>query len=922
MVNVEKNLRRFLCLVMALSVGLGNFLFVGLLAVSAWDAAVLTVDTSAVIQNDFLGANAIYHAYAYRSDELGREYNDAQRDIEFNRIADMELGIARTYYDVDYAWYNDQWDWNSPNMQAMYKWMDAMKDRNVDVALNAAWGCPSSIDSSSHWPLDRSPLTVDGNWEESVKNYAAWITETVRQIFVVRGYTNLKYLVMFTEPNNTARQVNPDGSVSFDKWLDCVKAAHDSLVAAGLRDKVKLVGPNEGSTSISEMVGWAAKNANQYIDIYSSHNYEPAGINLDTYDTYDDWYRWVSVGMSKAESAGKPFWFDEYGTFDEGERLNNPWYGTAIATAQAAFMNAGAQTSLLWTLFDQQWPNNDTTNGDSFYNGMHKHGIAPSLLESEIPRKSYYVFSMISKYMGSKGTKVYKTTGNDGVYVAASKTLTGDWNVLVVNTNQNEQDFNLNFSTGINRDFYRHLYDPMTQVATSAAMMIYADKTYEQVSKSISDLLPAGGVAIYTTRADFDKNKPQILQFSTDKVNISDTGVNLIGEGGFENLPQAGTSWNVDTFVNPSFLTRTSEKAASGNTALKWDAKSSQGAKQRAVMTISVKPYTNYVFSAAVMGLALSSQNKGNLTFGAAVPSTGNYVTFLNKALPEYAKENVNCTDSLSMTPPAWDGQWHRRGSVFNTGTLDKISIVIRGDDTLAYLDDFILCELKDAASPYTVWRTPEITSLAPEFPACKEKDNLFKNAGFTSDSLSFWKEDSLFDRFFSVKSDPKNLKNKVLSYNGGSDPSGYMGQSYMRWVDVKADTQYTFTCFAKGFESGNAAFGIMDNHPAVPQNIGEAYTINDDELWELISFSFNSKDSTKIGFYFCDAGGEVFLDNIQLFEAVLGVTIDESDYNNPNTGQYSVLVLCLSVAVMILTIAVLLIIYRGKVRPELCKTF
>lgn len=455
---------------------------------------VLTVHTGEVIQEDYKGPGAVYHGYLFQPDAGKRVYTGEQCRTELDRVRRMGIRLVRTYYNYDMVWYKGEWNWESPAMTGFYRWLGELKEMGVKVIVNAAWNCPGDINSSHSWPWAVSPITVQGDWEASVQRYAWFISESVRQMIELRGFTNVEYLCMFTEPQRPGgRMLHAEPSYQWKGWRDCVKAAHERLVADNRRHLIKMVGPDEGSTATSVMLEWVTQNADEYIDIYSSHNYDPTG---EPRDTYDDWCAWASAGEGYAKKTGKPYWFDEYGTFSEEARRGD-WYGTLIAIAQTAFMNSGVQASLLWTLFDQQWPNNYTNNSDSFHDGEHRCGIAPTLRQSGIPHKAYYSFSLITRYFSGENSVVYKTSGSDGLHLAALKRGDGVISILVVNSNQQPKSFSLQLP-GMSQLLYRHLYDPAAVIPDENADLIPADRTIA-AGNGFTDELPAGGVAVYTS---------------------------------------------------------------------------------------------------------------------------------------------------------------------------------------------------------------------------------------------------------------------------------------------------------------------------------------------------------------------------------------------------------------------------------------
>ena len=608
------------------------------------------------VQENFLGNGAVYHGYAGMPDDAGRIYTEEHCIIEAKRATDMKLKIARTFYKW-WAWdsKNNIWDWDNEIMTVFYKWLQRMKDGGVTVALNTGWCSPGDINST--WWNAPSPFAVEGDWEQSKKNYGDWVSETVKQLIIKRGFTNIKIFVMFTEPQRYSG-VFPEKH-PYDCWLEGVEAAHNALIRDGLRDKIKLMGPNEGSTTTSDMLHWLAERANNFIDIYSSHAYqfveptpekylssgkravamgvagcrfcktitlkpetdyiikanilanflEPASadshifygvfrddgendvhalvgngpsspaadgstyaINLSEFkegeykeftlefnsgkaksgvlgvfhdiktastsfcdyfalkeakngnvveildnnsfdswnlisaieaksDAYYDWYSWAKTGIRYVPD-NKPYCFDEYNSlYDRDYSRDN--HGADICLAAIALMNSGCQFSLLWTLFDQQWPYNHTTNEDSYVDGDHRCGVMPVLRRSLIPHKSYYAFSLISKYVDGDGTKVYEGFGGNCLHTTMSVSKNGDITVVVVNNKSIDDEFTILFDKtldGVN--FNRHLFNPATCVPDEKAEILGADKFFKNITDSLNDTVPPYGVIVYTTHID------------------------------------------------------------------------------------------------------------------------------------------------------------------------------------------------------------------------------------------------------------------------------------------------------------------------------------------------------------------------------------------------------------------------------------
>lgn len=616
---------------------------------------ILKIKNQSPIAENFIGNGAIYHGFAAMPDDAGRTYSSELCDEEANRAGNMKLKLARTYY-AAYAYEpeTDSWNWENERMQAFYAWLQRMKDRNIDVAINIGWWSVSDLTAEDGSAC--GTLRSD-TWEESLEKYGNWVSESVHQIIQVHGFTNVKIVVLFTEPQH-----------DFEGWLHEVKAAHNALVRDNRRHLVKLMGPNEAGDGLGKMVAFAAKYAKDYIDIYSTHTYQlvkdlpqkykrtgacspmatvPGGrvvqtvklekntdytikmvaafnstdplhvsgnilygafdasyghvlaggdpttrlnfgsvqmldpslmpdeykeysftfntgdkedayicffydvkspspndrtfngllmpkselyvdsihlykvgrdenilVNPDfaegyegwnpicaggTTDAYYDWYKWGKNGV-KNTPKGKPFIFDEYNMSFEKDHTTD-YNGSNICIAAIALMNSGVSGSLIWTVFDQIWPDTHISNDDSFVDGDHRCGTMPVLTRSLVPYRSFYAFTLLSRYTGGEKSKVFEGIGKNNMHCTMNLLPDGNITLIVVNNKDTDEDFVMEFEKDLSAEFNRHLYDPKTLVPNEKAEVIPADKIF-QISNKLSDTIPAYGMAVYTTVED------------------------------------------------------------------------------------------------------------------------------------------------------------------------------------------------------------------------------------------------------------------------------------------------------------------------------------------------------------------------------------------------------------------------------------
>jgi hypothetical protein len=497
---------------------LNSFAIGGTLPSEDTQPTVLHVNLDKVTFEDFMGVNAVYHGFGWMPTVKARGFNDIDRRRELDRIRRMELNIARTWYRADWAAGENTiagpFDWDSPQMTAFYKWLDAMKKMNVDVALQAGWGFTKDTHIGRKLPdPDRDPA-----------EYAAWVSESVHQIVNVRGFDNVKYLILMTEPTTSPWADKPKDGKRWPKYVlakrgenetenlelwpyyvKVMRGLHEKMLKDGTRKLVKFVGPNNHGVGSFEQLRLAetVTELKDVIDIYGAHTYLPPE------NAYENWRSFMDQVQEAVAKAPKPVWLDEYNVLREWEThvRDQPAHGTYLAEVVAASLDAGVQTLMLWSLFDQLYlaPRSDTNGENSFYNGVHRWGTVKwphdKLKDPTEPYPAWYAYSMLSKYLGGgKGTKVYQTKGKQGLRINALQQKNGTWSLLVINSTASEKKFSIKLSRKLGCEFERHVYDPVKVKPAEDAMIPGVDKVFEGVLDVLIDSLPAGAVAIYVSK--------------------------------------------------------------------------------------------------------------------------------------------------------------------------------------------------------------------------------------------------------------------------------------------------------------------------------------------------------------------------------------------------------------------------------------
>lgn len=162
-------------------------------------------------------------------------------------------------------------------------------------------------------------------------------------------------------------------------------------------------------------------------------------------------------------------------------------------------MEAGIQNSILWSLYSQQWPTKIHTSGE-FVKGAQMSGLAYATNMGGIPTTQYYAFTLLSKYLKDTN-KVYKVVYNNDshMYFAYAENDNGTKTVIVVNAAQENRKFSLDFANSLGGiTLYKHLYNPSTCTPKNDLQVLPAHRDFS-VDTNLTDILPAGGLAVYTT---------------------------------------------------------------------------------------------------------------------------------------------------------------------------------------------------------------------------------------------------------------------------------------------------------------------------------------------------------------------------------------------------------------------------------------
>ncbi len=336
--------------------------------------------------------------------------------------------------------------------------------------------------------------------------------------------------------------------------------------------------------------------------------------------------------------------------------------------------------------------------------------------------------------------------------------------------------------------------------------------------------------------------------FDTDKLNTAEEN-NLISRPDFESA--GGAEWSTECFLKAgvSEIAET-DKGKSfyfhpcGDTA------------ETVYFPITVLANTDYMLAFDVRGENLGKENAADATFGIMNPQNGEYIIIENPVKGTYYDETPNSTATRSLTPPSWDGMWHRRGCTFTSGGHNLLYIAVSGKKAQMYLDDITLCLLENAATETESAKTAiSVQSLGTQSYTAADSANSAFN--WADPAINVW-----------------GGKKTGTDISLKTDSSG-------SYIELTPQRQYpTYSCFIKWFSvlpgrsyklsletrlNGGAVY-IAGGKNSKVYTVAE-FTDSTADTWQPHSAILNSGDETEIGILLRDNGKSAAFRNVVLTE-------------------------------------------------------
>lgn len=474
------------------------------------------------VNSNIKGTGGVLPCWWYFPDStIDGGYSESDIQIAVEQLKNMNVSIVRCLsFQPGYAWdeASESYNWDSVYMQAFYRYATVLKDNGIEIVINP--------NRSLEGPQAGEPVCTPFKEASDAKDedeynrlYGEWVVELINEVIIKRGFTNVKYLMYNTEANNISgitteseEAYYAEHKKYFDTYLSRIKASDKAMREAGVRDYLKIVGPNtvNGSTATgfqkycgTRWLEWAVQYGNDCIDIYSAHFY--AYLDDYTQDAYSDLLRQEKEFIEIVKPTGKEFWHDEFNTIKKGytsasEREDDPLAATTLASMVLAMYEGGAESSLLWYLFDVKWPESNLTAPPERFEGIHYGGVCPVSYESTIPYTAYYMWCALGSAIKTGDTVYSGTTDGENFHSMLFKHSDGTYSIVAVNITWDKTDVTFKLPMSLqDREFTKTVYAPTTIIPTTEYKPLEPTGTVK-ITNSFKDTIGSYQVVVYNQK--------------------------------------------------------------------------------------------------------------------------------------------------------------------------------------------------------------------------------------------------------------------------------------------------------------------------------------------------------------------------------------------------------------------------------------
>lgn len=442
-------------------------------ASAADEQRTVTVHLDQTVQEDYLGVGVNVIPWSLLEGTTKYGYDDADWEVDVERIQTLQPKVARVWFQIDWMELEKgQYDFESPEMMAFYRYLDAFKAAGTEIELNFGWKVGERVHDWFTIPGAPDPYI---SAPADLPAYGASASALLQNLFD-RGYDNVDHLTFYNEPNGSWDFWAPGDEKAY--YADMARAVSDRLTADGLRDDVQIWGPEEVNA-----VAWTqymADNASDVFDQYSFHLYG------ESYDAMGD-----AIAERRAAIGDAPLNLSEMGWTNPGTSVWETGYANYIVRSA----NDGVHSNLIWQL-------NGVMTGDPAGDTNGSYNLWDSVILGLAPTAAFYEAGPLMRYVPTHSTVLGTEVSDDDVRATAFRAPDGELTVLVETQEGSSKDVRVQFEGGeAADDFTRISYtDAIAQPEDNALLPASSGTLTPQGNAFTDDTVGAEhSYAIYTT---------------------------------------------------------------------------------------------------------------------------------------------------------------------------------------------------------------------------------------------------------------------------------------------------------------------------------------------------------------------------------------------------------------------------------------
>jgi alpha-tubulin suppressor-like RCC1 family protein len=282
-----------------------------------------------ILVPNFIGWGGQYNHQLFS--DLNRTVYDAT-DANLNNLKDKLINLnpkyTRIFYDPDpqraVPYINTAAGGNS-GYTALYA---DLNYESLEQTLQLAKDTGSTVNLTYWHPAVEvnGQVVASGSMDWDISTGMARWAQHLKTLIVGKGYTNIKALTIYNEPNGTS-------SMDMDKYVQVYRALDTALKNEGIRDRIKIVG---GDLLTGSQMAWfklMGENLNDVVDIYSIHRYW-----FDGSTRYNMLLTVQAIIDALPENQRKPVQITEFGP-------NKGYMNASYSGSQANLIKYGYETA-------------------------------------------------------------------------------------------------------------------------------------------------------------------------------------------------------------------------------------------------------------------------------------------------------------------------------------------------------------------------------------------------------------------------------------------------------------------------------------------------------------------------------------------------------------------------------------------------